>query len=319
MNVNGTTPIRHVAVVGTGVIGASWAAYFLNRGLTVTATDPAPDAEPALRSFVANVWETLALLHPTAIDWQARLRFEPSLEATVCNADLVQENGPEREALKIELFARSDAAARPAASAASSASGLLISRLQSRCLHPERCVIAHPFNPPHLVPLVEIVGGEATSTATIERALAFYRAVGKHPIHVRKEVDGHIANRLQAALWREAFSLVENDIASVADVDAAITHGPGLRWALFGPIVLQHMSGGEAGLPHTWTHLLPSIVEWWKTFGTPSMSAELGAKTAEGVREEIGDQTVRVLEMRRDRMLVRLLQTLAGEGEGEVR
>ena len=163
------------------------------------------------------------------------------------------------------------------------------------------------------MPLVEIVGGTATSSTSIERALAFYRDIGKRPIHVRKEVAGHIANRLQAALWREAFSLVENDVASVADVDAAIAHGPGLRWALFGPIVLQHMSGGEAGLPHAWTHLLPNAVEWWKTFGTPSMSAELGAKVADGVYDEIGDESIRELEARRDRMLVRLLRALASE------
>jgi len=200
--------IRRVATIGTGTIGASWTAVFLARGLTVSASDPAPGAETFLREFVAKAWPSLARLSPLPAEppWTA-LSFHTQPEAAVAGAEFIQESAPEREELKRALLARLDAVLDPEIVIASSSSGLLMSRVQIDCRHPERCVVGHPFNPPHLVPLVEVVGGEKTGPEAIERALAFYTAIGKQPIHIRREVPGHVANRLQAALWRDGASL----------------------------------------------------------------------------------------------------------------
>ncbi|WP_260602671.1 3-hydroxyacyl-CoA dehydrogenase NAD-binding domain-containing protein [Variovorax sp. MHTC-1] len=308
------TAITRVAVVGTGVIGASWAAYFLAHGLDVHATDPSPDAEARLREAVAQHWPTLqrfGLAEGASVE---RLRFHATLEATVRDADFVQENGPERLDFKIDLFRRMDAAAKPQAILASSSSGLAISGVQSGCAHPERVVLGHPFNPPHLIPLVEVIGGTATSPATIQRTMAFYAAIGKRPIHVKREVKGHIANRLQAALWREAFHLVDQGVASVADIDAAIAHGPGLRWAVMGPFMNLHLSGGAGGIAHVLAHLGGPIEDWWKDLGAPSMTAELKQQVTEGVAAELGERQTSELEAARDTLLLNLIRAKAASG-----
>jgi carnitine 3-dehydrogenase len=214
--------IRRVAVIGTGTIGASWAALFLARGLDVVASDPAPDAEATLRRHIGEIWPVLLRLGAVAASRPERLSFTPNAADAARGAQFVQENGPEREDIKRALFAELDGVLPADAIIASSSSGLLMTRLQEVCRHPERCIIGHPFNPPHLIPLVEVVGGARTSQAAIARAMAFYTAIGKRPIHIRKEVKGHVANRLQAAMWREAVSLVDKGVASVADVDEAI-------------------------------------------------------------------------------------------------
>src|SRR6266446_9060755 len=216
-------PIRRVVIIGTGVIGASWASLFLAKGLDVVATDIAPDAETALRRFVKAAWPALERLGLAAGASQSRLSFTPDLPAALRGADFVQENGPERIDFKKKLYRQLDELLPADVIIASSSSGLTMSEIQSDCrLHPERCVIGHPFNPPHLVPLVEIVGGAKTSEATIERAAAFYTALGKQAVRLRKEVPGHVANRLQAALAREVYYLVAEDVVSVADVDKAL-------------------------------------------------------------------------------------------------
>jgi 3-hydroxyacyl-CoA dehydrogenase len=190
---------------------------------------------------------------------------------------------------------------------ASSSSGLLITRLQADCAHPERCLIGHPFNPPHLIPLVEVVGGERTAPAAIERALAFYRAIGKRPIHIRREVAGHVANRLQAALWREAVHLLAAGVASVADIDAAISEGPGLRWALMGPHLTFHLAGGSGGIAHFLEQLGPPLESWWDELGSPRLTPEIGRALAAGVMAEAGDRDIAALAAERDRFLVDLL------------
>jgi carnitine 3-dehydrogenase len=306
--------VRRVAVVGTGVIGASWTAYFLAQGLDVNATDPSPGAEERLRQAVAQHWPTLERFGLAAGASVDRLRFHDSLEDAVSVADFVQENGPERMDFKIELFRRMDAAAPPDAILASSSSGLAISGVQSGCAHPQRVVLGHPFNPPHLIPLVEVIGGELTSADTIERTLAFYAAVGKRPIHVKREVKGHIANRLQAALWREAFHLVEQGVASVADIDTAIAHGPGLRWAVMGPFMNLHLSGGAGGIAHVLAHLGGPIEDWWKDLGAPSMTPALQAQVSEGVAQELGARRTAELEAARDTLLLNLIRAKADTG-----
>ncbi len=306
--------VQRVAVVATGVIGASWAAYFLARGLDVDATDPSPGAEERLRAAVAQHWPTMEGFGLAEGASPARLRFHARLEDAVAQADFVQENGPERLDVKADLFRRMDAAARPDAILASSSSGLAISGVQARCAHPERVVLGHPFNPPHLIPLVEVVGGERTSADAIARTMAFYAAIGKRPIHVRREVKGHIANRLQAALWREAFHLVDQGVASVADIDTAIAHGPGLRWAVMGPFMNLHLSGGAGGIAHVLDHLGGPIEDWWRDLGAPSMTPGLKQAVADGVAEALGSRRTSDLEAARDTLLLHLIRDKAATG-----
>jgi carnitine 3-dehydrogenase len=190
---------------------------------------------------------------------------------------------------------------------ASSSSGLLISRLSQGCTHPGRMVIGHPFNPPHLVPLVEVVGGATAAPAAVATAMTFYRSIGKYPIEIKKEVPGHLANRLQAALWREAVHLVAEGVASVADVDAAISEGPGMRWALLGPHATFHLAGGEGGMAHFMDHLMPAVTGWWSDLGNPVMTPELQAKLVEGVKAEPAGQDIATLAARRDAFLAALM------------
>lgn len=310
--------IRRVAVVGTGTIGMSWAANFLARGLAVAASDPAPEAEARLRQFIDTAWPVLARLGPTAATPPHHaLTFCRDPETSVADADFVQENAPEREAVKRELFARLDAALPPEVVIASSSSGLLISRLQAACRHPERVVIGHPFNPPHLIPLVEVVGGAQTAPATVERAMQFYAGIGKRPIHIRREVKGHVANRLQAALWREAVHLVASGVASVADVDTAISQGPGLRWALMGPHLTFHLAGGSGGMAHFLDQLGPPLESWWDDLGSPRLTPEVCQALAEGVAAEAGGRDIASLAAARDRFLVDLLALKKSAGQGD--
>jgi carnitine 3-dehydrogenase len=303
--------VERVAVIGAGTIGASWAAYFLSRGLHVTASDPAPNAEDFARRYVAAAWPTLERLGGVAPGAHPdRMRFERDAGRAAADAQFVQESGPEREDVKIALFAELDAAAAPATLIASSSSGLLISRIQSRCRHPERCVLGHPFNPPHLIPLVEVVGGQKTSAAAVDETLAFYRQIGKHPIHIRKEVAGHVANRLQAALWREAVHLVASGVADVADVDAAITYGPGLRWPIFGPHLTFHLAGGVGGMEHFMKHLLVPMQSWWDDLGHPDMGPAVQRKIIDGVADEAAGRSIADLATERDRYLIAVLEAV---------
>jgi 3-hydroxyacyl-CoA dehydrogenase len=300
-------PIARVAVVGTGVIGASWAAYFLAQGLDVVATDPAPGAEERLRDYVGKAWptlETMGLKPGASID---RLRFAPDLESCVAGADFVQENGPEREDIKTDTFRRLDAALPPDIVLSTSSSGYPPSLVQGPCRHPERVLVGHPFNPPHLIPLVEVVGGERTSEAAIETAMAFYAAIGKRPIRIRKELKGHVANRLQAALWQEAFHLVDIGAVTVEEVDAAISHGPGLRWALMGPMLLQELAGGQGGVSHALDHLGPLMERLWADLGEPSLDRALKDKLIAGVADMLAGRDLAAMVAERDRLLVELV------------
>jgi 3-hydroxyacyl-CoA dehydrogenase len=310
-------PIRRAAIIGTGVIGASWATCFLARGLDVTASDPAPGAEAALRATIARQWPAMEAIGLAPGASPERLRFCASPEQAVEAAEFVQENGPERLALKRDLFAALDAAAAPSAILATSSSTLTVSEFQDACAHhPGRVVLGHPFNPPHLIPLVEVAGGGATSAAAVERALGFYRAMGKHPIHLRREVRGHVANRLQAALWQEAFHLVQAGVASVADIDAAIAHGPGLRWALLGPFLNLHLSGGPGGIGGLFEKPLWQATEgMWRDLGQLSVDPALGARVAEGVAAELDGRDEAEMLRQRDALLLDLLRRKAGAGE----
>ena len=215
-------PIRRIAIVGTGVIGASWAAEYLARGFDVVATDPAPNAESNLRELIDEAWKDLTSIGLSKGASRDRLSFTTNMKEALSEADFVQENGPERPDFKMKLYAEMDEVVPVDSLLASSSSGITPSVIQSQCKHPERVVIGHPFNPPHIIPLVEVVGGSKTSPDAIQQAIRFYASIGKKPIHLKKELPGHVANRFQAALYREMLYVIEQGVLSVEDADAAV-------------------------------------------------------------------------------------------------
>ncbi|MEV6057295.1 3-hydroxyacyl-CoA dehydrogenase NAD-binding domain-containing protein [Streptomyces sp. NPDC052107] len=309
---NAHRPVHRVAIVGTGTIGASWATHYLVRGFDVTATDPAPTAETALRSYVEAAWDAAASIGLAAGASLDRLGFTADLRQAVADADLVQENAPERPELKVKLFADIDDASPPDAIIASSSSGITMSVIQAECRRPERTVIGHPFNPPHIVPLVEVVGGTRTAPETIQDVMTFYASIGKKPIRLRKELPGHVANRIQAALYREVVYLVQEGVLDVADSDDAVSWGPGLRWGVMGPHLLWHLGGGEGGIQHFMETLMPRMVASWQDLGTPEFTPELAKTIVDGVLEEANGHSVAELAARRDAMLAALLAVRAG-------
>jgi carnitine 3-dehydrogenase len=303
-----------VAVVGTGTIGAAWAALFLARGHAVQAYDPQPGAHDRLVDAVRAAWPALVELGADPDVPLDRLVPCDDVAAAVGDALFVQESGPELLDLKQALVAEIDAHAPASTVVASSSSGLRPTDLAAACTgHPERVLIGHPFHPAHLIPLVEVVGGERTSEQAVADAMAFYTGAGKRPVHVRQELDGHLVNRLQAALWREAYDLVARGAATVADVDAAITNGPGLRWAVVGPFAGQHLSGGPGGIAHNLEHLGPPMAAWWDDLRTPAWTPELVALVTEQMGAEMGSTTSDELSQARDRVVLGLLAAKAAE------
>ena len=304
-----TKPIRRVAIIGTGVIGASWAALFLAKGLEVIATDIAPNAEGALRRFVDAAWPALKRLGLAPGASLGKLSFTPDLPTALKGADLVQENGPERIEFKKKLYAQLDELLPEEVIIASSSSGLTMSEIQSACrAHPERCVIGHPFNPPHVVPLVEIVGGAKTSEDTIRRVADFYTALGKRTIRLHREVPGHVANRLQSALSREVYYLVAEGVVSAADADTALSWGPGLRWGVMGSLLLNHLGGGQGGIEHFFEQFTGPMTAWWKVLGQPVLTPDVQKKLVDGVRAEVGSRSIDELAAERDEMLLGLIE-----------
>jgi 3-hydroxyacyl-CoA dehydrogenase len=307
-------PIDRIAIVGTGVIGASWAAYYLARGFDVTATDPMPNAEAGLRKYVDEAWKTLSKDGLAAGASRDRLTFKPSMAQALANADFVQENAPERPDFKIKLFAEMDDATPPDSILASSSSGITMDVIQSGCKRPERCVIGHPFNPPHIIPLVEVVGGAKTSPQTIEEAMAFYSSIRKKPIRLFKALPGHVANRLQAALYREVLYLIQQGVLSVEDADAAVSYGPGPRWGVMGPSLQWHLGGGPGGIHHFMEHLMDPLEAMMKALGTPNITPELKQTVASGVMRIAGDRTVEQLAEEENEILTGLLNSRAKVG-----
>jgi carnitine 3-dehydrogenase len=301
-------PIRRIAIVGTGVIGASWAAQYLARGLDVVATDPAPNAEENLRKYVDEAWDQLTAIGLSPGASRNRLSFTTNMKDALSEADLVQENGPERPDFKIKLFADMDDAAPLDSIIASSSSGITPSVMQSKCKHAERVLVGHPFNPPHIIPLVEVVGGTKTSPEAIQRAIAFYTSIGKKAILLHKELPGHVANRLQAALYREIMYLIQQGVLSVADADDAVSYGPGLRWGVMGPSLQWHLGGGEGGIKHFMDHLMDPLAGMMKALGTPDITAELKQTIAEAVLQEAGNHSVEQLAHDENEILVGLLR-----------
>jgi 3-hydroxyacyl-CoA dehydrogenase len=312
MSVN--KPVRRIAVVGTGVIGASWAAYYLSRGFDVVATDPAASAEANLRKYVDNAWAVLARAGLPAGASRERLRFTATMSRALAEADLVQENAPERPDFKVKLFAEMDQAAPPDSIIASSSSGITMDVMQSACKHPERCVVGHPFNPPHIVPLVEVVGGAKTSEETIERAMSFYASIGKKPIRLHKAIPGHAANRLQAALYKEILSLIQQGVLDVADADIAVSYGPGLRWGVMGQSLQWHLGGGAGGIHHFMEHLMGPLQGMMKDLQMPDITPALKQTVIDGVLKEARGQSVEQLANEENDVMLGVLALRAKAG-----
>lgn len=303
--------VRHIALIGGGTIGASWAAWFLARGYDVVLSDPAADGEPRSRAIVEAAWpalQQLGLAEGASLD---RLTFEPEPAAAVAAADFVQESAPERLEIKLPLLEALDAALPADRIIASSTSSFRPSVLQEAAKrHPERLLVGHPFNPPHLVPLVEVVGGPGGSAEAVDWAIAFYTHIGKTAIKVEKEVVGHISNRLQVALLREALYLLQEGVASVEDLDRAISDGPGLRWAMMGPFMTFNLGGGPGGIRHYLDQFAPVMRDWFPELGTPDLNEALEARVVDGVKAEMAGRSLEELNAWRDETFVRLLEAV---------
>jgi 3-hydroxyacyl-CoA dehydrogenase len=280
----------------------------------VIATDPAPNAEANLRKYVDEAWPALTDIGLSAGASRERLTFTSNMKEALSKADFVQENGPERPDFKIKLFADMDDATPQDSIIASSSSGITMSVMQSQCKRPERCVIGHPFNPPHIIPLVEVVGGSKTSPEAVQQAMAFYASIGKKAIHLRKELPGHVGNRLQVALYKEVMYLIQEGVLSVADADIAVSYGPGLRWGVMGPSLQWHLGGGEGGIKHFMEHLMPPMEGMMKSLGTPELTDELKQTIIEGVLQEAGGSTVDQLAQEENQELIGLLKLRAQHG-----
>ena len=303
--------VKSIGIVGTGTIGASWAAYFLAQGFKVKAWDPANTWKVKLENFIESAWTDLEKLGVPEIATPSNLTLCDELGSVKEGVDFIQENAPEQLGVKQKLFRELDKTAPTSVIISSSTSGLIMSEMQENIENAERFVVGHPFNPPHLIPLVEVVGGELTAAEVVEWTIDFYNLIGKHAIKINKEVPGHLANRLQAALWREAVLAVQNGLASVEDVNAAVAQGPGLRWALMGPHMIMNLAGGKGGMEQMLSHFAPGIQSWWQTMmETPNMDQKLQKMLVDGINKEAGNKTIDDLEKERDTRLIKLLRML---------
>ena len=302
--------VKRVGLVGGGVIGSGWASYFLAQGLDVVMTDPHPEGEKRARAAVANAWPALTRVGLKPGADQKRLTFKKSIAEVAKDVSLIQESAPENLELKTKLIAEIDAAAAPDTIIASSTSGLLPSDFQAKAKHPGRILVGHPFNPVYLLPLVEVVGGKKTDAAAVDWAAAFYDAIGKKALKCRKEVPGFISDRLQEALWREALHIVNDGVATTAEVDAAVHDGPGLRWAFMGSFLTYHLAGGDDGMAHFIEQFGPALDLPWTNHKGPKMTKELAGKLVDGTREQAHGRSVKEIERRRDECLIGIMELL---------
>lgn len=300
--------VNTVAVLGTGIIGASWASLFLAAGLRVRAFDPADPDGGRLRTYIGNAWPALEALGLTAQGDPGNVSLHASAAKAVDGAGFVQESVPEKLGLKHRLYAEIEPALSDRTIVASSASGLLVREMQQGWRDPSRFILGHPFNPPHLIPLVELLANEDTADGVLEQAEAFYHSAGKITIRVNREVPAHVANRLQAALWREAISLVQNGVASVEDVDKAVWAGPGLRWAAMGPHMLFHLGAGPGGLLEFCNRYRDSFHRWWEDLDEVELTPELAENLYAGVDAESQQRPTSELAAQRDALIVEFLR-----------
>ena len=302
--------VRTVTCVGAGVIGGGWVAYFLARGYRVVAWDPASDAEERLRHLVAAAWPALTELGLAAGAGTDNLVLERDLGVACAQADFVQESAPEDLGLKRRLLADIDAVTPAGVVISSSTSGYAMTEMQEKCAHPERTVVGHPFNPPYLIPLVEVVGGARTSPEVVAWASDFFRFAGKSVITMDREVPGFIANRLQEALWREALHMVAAGEATVEQIDLSITDGPGLRWPVHGPMMTFHLAGGQGGMAHMLDHFGPSLLSPWTRLVAAELTPQLRDAVVDGCEREAAGRSIDELVAERDRGVIAILRAL---------
>ncbi|GAA6161190.1 3-hydroxyacyl-CoA dehydrogenase NAD-binding domain-containing protein [Ruegeria sp. HU-ET01832] len=303
--------VKHTGCLGGGVIGASWAALFLASGRSVAMYDPAPDVESKVRAYIEEAWQTLAALGLTETGGPDAITFCTDPAAAVEGADFIQENVPEKLEVKHATFASIEPSLSAHAIVASSASGLTLSQMQSGWRDPSRFVLGHPFNPPHLIPLVEVLGNDRTTSGVVETAQRFYESLGKTTIRLNKEVPGHVANRLQAALWREAIHLVISGVASVEDVDKAVWAGPGLRWAAMGPTMLFNLGAGDGGLDAFCDHFSQTFNGWWDDLGQVYLTDDVRHQLTAGIKAQTQGMPPAALSRERDALIVALQKSVS--------
>ncbi|EJB04129.1 3-hydroxyacyl-CoA dehydrogenase [Rhizobium leguminosarum bv. trifolii WSM597] len=302
---------QNTAVIGAGVIGASWTSLFLASGKNVAVHDVSPTVEKDVRAYIDRAWPTLDELGLVKGGSPDNVRFCKSAREAVEGASFVQENVPERLPIKHALYADIEPVLQEGAVVATSASGLTLTEMQGGWKKPSGFVLGHPFNPPHLIPLVEVMGNEHTGEGVVEAAERFYKSVGKVTIRVNREVPGHVANRLQAAVWREAIHLIKTGVASVEDVDKAMWAGPGLRWAAMGPTMLFHLGAGEGGLAAFCERYTESFNRWWDDLGVLHLNPEVADVLVDGVSKEADGKTTAALSAHRDTLIATIQKSIA--------
>ena len=299
--------VRRVGLVGAGVIGGGWALHYLRMGFDVDIYDPGPRAREGVESMLTEIWPLMERIGVRQGASPDRIAFHAEIAAAVAGADMVQESTPEDGKAKRAVIAQIDRAARPDVIIASSTSGFAMTMLQADCRSPQRCVVGHPFNPPYLIPLVEVVGGERTDPAAVEWLAAFYATVGKRPLRLTRELPGFVGNRLQEAMWREALHMVAAGEATVEEIDEAIAYGPGLRWAQMGPCLTFHLAGGSAGMEYMLNHFGAALLEPWTRLQAPPLTPDLRERMVDGCLREAGGRSVAEFEHLRDEFLAELL------------
>jgi carnitine 3-dehydrogenase len=302
--------VRTLGLLGTGVIGGGWAARALHFGIDVIAADVKPEMEAWIRGAVANAEGALSRLTFAPLPPKGKLSFTTDLAAMAREADFIQENIPEQLELKQRTLAAVSRHAPRDVLIASSTSGLMPSDLGSAMEFPERFLVAHPFNPVYLLPLVELVGGAATSAEVLEAAARFYTYIGMHALKVRREIPGHLTDRLQEALWREILHMVNDGVATTGELDESIVYGPGLRWAGMGTNLIYHLAGGETGMRHMLRQFGPCLKWPWTRLEAPELTEQLIDRMVEGTQNQAAGRSIRELERLRDDYLVAIQQVL---------
>jgi carnitine 3-dehydrogenase len=306
--------IKTVGIAGTGLIGAGWAARLLIRGFDVIAYDVVPSAEAKLKAAIDVAWPSMSKLLG-ATGRRGKLCFTTDLAEMASKSDFIHEAAPEREDLKIRLFSDIDAVARPEVIIASSSSGFLPTRLQSECVrNPERVIIGHPFNPVYLLPLVETVPGEKTSSEAMDRAGEYFEAIGMHVLRLKKEIEGYICDRLQEALWREALHILNKDVGTTGDIDDSIIYSAGMRWAFMGSFLTYHVAGGPGGMRHFISQFDPTLELPWTDLKFPKWNKELETRLIEGCEAQAAGQTVAQIEAKRNDVLVDMMRLFKHHG-----
>ena len=301
-------PIKKIAIIGTGVIGTGWTLRLLAKKKEIYVFDPNTKQKKFLLDEIKRTTKSLKSFYKISSISTKKLYFKKTIKEAVKNADLIQENTPENEKIKKRIVKEISKWSKPNAIIASSSSGLLPSRIQSACKNPARFIIAHPFNPVYLLPLVEIVKGKKTKLSFIKKSEIFYRSLGMLPLIVKKEVEGYLSDRLQESVWRESLHIINENLASTEDLDNAIIHGPGLRWSLMGTFLTFHLAGGKQGMKHMLNQFGPVLKLPWTKLKAPKLTKKLSNRIIRGTKRQSKGKSIKELTTIRDNYLIDLLK-----------